>query len=438
MPAPSSRIGWFTAACVLVSNIIGGAIFSSTGFMARDLGDPLLILLLWAVGGVIAIAGAMSYAELGAAMPQAGGDYVYLRQAYGPLVGFLSGWTSFTIGFSAAIAAASVSFAAYVFRVVQLDDNHVLISKVLALGLVWTLTAVHALGIAAGGRLQRVLTTTKVLAIFALIVGGLTLGTGQWSNLTAADPGSDPEAGPIVVALIFVLYAYLGWNVVGYIAGEINDPQRNIPRIVVGGTAFVALIYLLLNVTYFYALPVRALAEPPLLPVAEKAATALWGPVGGRFIAGLLCISIAGGISAMVWAGPRVYWKMASDGVFAAFFSKLHSHTGVPVRAIVLQSLWTSLLILTGTFEQLVIFSGFVLSAFTALTIGSVIVLRRRHPELARPYRVPLYPLVPGIALTVLLIIVGYSLAARPLESAFGAATVLAGLPFYLLWRRAG
>ncbi|MGH9198093.1 MAG: amino acid permease, partial [Acidimicrobiia bacterium] len=185
-----------------------------------------------------------------------------------------------------------------------------------------------------------------------------------------------------------------------------------------------------------YALPVSALAQAPILPVAEKAAAALWGPGSAQVVAALLCVSIAGGVSAMVWAGPRVYWAMAEDGVFPSFFKALTPGTGVPVRAIVLQSAWTSILILTGTFEQLVIFSGFVLSVFTALTLGAVIILRRRHPTLARPYQAPLYPLLPSLPIVILALIIGYSMVHRPLESALGTAMVLSGIPCYAMWRK--
>jgi APA family basic amino acid/polyamine antiporter len=433
-PGGRSKIGWFTAACVLVSNIIGGGIFTTTGFMARDLGDPILILSLWIVGGLLAMAAAISYSELPAAMPRAGGDYVYLRHAYGPFIGFLSGWTSFTVGFGAGIAAASVSFASYALRLVPLADDNSIASKTVALVLVWIMTAVHAAGTGAGGRLQRVLTTTKIVAIVLLIFGGLLFGRGSWDHIVEQSPYTHPGIGPFMVALIFVLYTYLGWNVVGYIAGEIADPQRTIPKIVIGGTVFVALLYVLLNLVYLYALTVTALAQPPILPVAEKAAAALWGPASARFVAALLCVSIAGGVSAMVWAGPRVYWAMAADGIFPSFFKALTPNTGVPVRAIILQSGWTSILILTGTFEQLVIFSGFVLSVFTALTLGAVIVLRRREPALVRPYCTPLYPLLPCVPIAVFVLVIGYSMVHRPLESALGTAIVLSGVPCYAMW----
>lgn len=434
-PAGRRQVGWFTATCVLVSNIIGGGIFTTTGFMARDLGDPVLILALWVVGAGFALAGAMSYGELGAALPQAGGDYVYLRRAYGSLAGFLSGWTSFTIGFGAAIAASAVSFASYFLRVAPIADDNGWAAKGLALLLLWSLTAVHVAGVEAGGRLQRVLTTTKVIAILGLVLGGVSLGSGSWKHFTVRAPDADPGIGALMVALIFVMYSYLGWNVAGYIAGEIAEPGRTLPRIMIGGTAFVGAMYLLLNLVYLYALPVTSLAQPPVLPVAEKAAAALWGPISGRIVAALLCLSIAGAVSAMVWAGPRVYWAMARDGVFASWFAVLDGTTGVPVRAILLQSGWASLLILTSTFEQLVIYGGLVLAVFTAFTVGALIVLRRRQPDLPRPYRVPLYPALPGLLVVLSLIIVGYSLIQRPIESALGLATVLAGIPLYFVWR---
>ena len=262
------------------------------------------------------------------------------------------------------------------------------------------------------------------------------LGAGSWTNLTVRVSEADSGLGAVAIPLIFVLYTYTGWNIAGYIAGEIADPGRTIPRIMIGGTAFVAGIYLLLNLLYFYALPVTALAKPPVLPVAEKVATALWGSTSARLVAALLCISIAAAVSAMVWAGPRVYYAMGRDGFFAAFFTSTSWTSGAPVRAIVLQSAWASFLILTGTFEQLVIYSGLILTTFSALSVGAVVVLRWRDPKLARPYRVPFYPMVPGVFIVASLAITGYTLIHRPLESALGVATILAGMPLYWIWRK--
>jgi APA family basic amino acid/polyamine antiporter len=434
MSRPSSghvtRITWFTAACLLISNIIGGGIFTVTGYLARDLGDPGLILTLWCVGAAIALAGALSYSELGATFPAAGGDYVYLRHAYGPLMGFLSGWVSFTVGFGCAIAASAVSFATYALRMIPgSQDSHA--NSFLALVLVWTLTGLHARGVSTGGWAQRILTTTKVMVLLLLIVGGLTAGAGNWSHLSIRPSGPAPSGGMVGVALIFIFYTYLGWNIVGYIAGEIAYAARDIPTIIIGGTGFVAVLYLLINLVYFYALPVTTMGEPPILPVAEKAAAALWGADSARFMNGLLCISIAGGVSAMVWAGPRIYWAMAEDGVFSPFFSRLDPTTGAPVRAIVLQSIWASVLIISGTFEQLVVFGGSVLALFTGMTVAALFILRRRYPEFARPYRVPLYPVVPGLFVICMAGLIIMSATQRPSEALMGLCTVVSGMIFY-------
>lgn len=428
------QIGGFTAACVLVSNVVGSGIFSTTGFLARDLGDPALILSLWLVGGLLALAGAMSYGELGAALPQAGGDYVYLREAYGPLVGFLSGWASFTVGFGAAMAAAAASFASYVLQLVPLAPESGPAAKAVAMALVWGLTAVHVAGVGPGGFVQRLLTSSKVAAVLLLIVGGLAYGEGSWDHLAAAGPSAGP--GAPVVGLIFILYAYTGWNVAGYIAGEVAEPRRLLPRIMVGGTLFVMALYLALNLLYFYALPVSGLAAPPLLPVAEKAASALLGRPGALLVGVTLCVSIAGAVSAMVWAGARVYYAMACNGVIPTLFSDTAGESGTPHKSILLQSAWASLLILSGTFETLVIYGGVVLMVFSALAVVAVFVLRRGSPELARPYRVPLYPYMPAFYVAIAAVIVTRAAFERPVESGLGAATVLAGVPLYFLWGR--
>jgi APA family basic amino acid/polyamine antiporter len=236
--------------------------------------------------------------------------------------------------------------------------------------------------------------------------------------------------------LVFALYAYSGWNAAAYLAGEITDPARTIPRTMIVGTLFVALLYLMLNGFYFYALPVTELAKPPLLPVADKAARALLGLEAGRFVTAILCLSIAGAVSAMVWAGPRVYYAMAEDGLIPSLFAKIPGTERTPINAILLQSLWASVLILTGTFERLVIYSGIVVMIFSALAVGAVLILRRREPNLLRPYRTPLYPYVPAFYLLVAAVVVGSAFHERPVESSLGIATVLAGIPLYLLWQR--
>ncbi|UCE85698.1 MAG: amino acid permease [Deltaproteobacteria bacterium] len=436
MPADAAlrRVGAFTAACVLVSNAVGSGIFTTTGFLSRDLGDPRLILLLWGLGGVLALAGAMSYSELGAALPRVGGEYVYLRRTFGPLCGFMSGWTSFTIGFSAAIAAAAVSFGHYLLELVP-EGAPRPAPAALALLLVWILTGIHALGVERGGSFQRFITVLKIGGIGLLVAAGFAFGQGRWANVATASAVVEPGLGAGAVGLIFVLYSFSGWNAAGYIAGEIREPGRNLPRAMVGGTLFISALYLAVNLVYFYALPVDALAREPVLPVAEKAAAALFGTTAAQVVVGVLCVSIAGAISSMIWAGPRVYWAMAEDGVAPALLGRT-SRSHAPVHAIALQSLWITVLIVSGTFEQLVVYSGVALALFSALAVGSVIALRRREPDLPRPYRVAFYPWLPLLYIAASLLIAGYATLERPRESLLSIATVLVGIPFYLFWSR--
>jgi basic amino acid/polyamine antiporter, APA family len=436
MKSAAQKIGWFTASCVLVSNIVGGGIFTTTGLMARDLGDPMMILLLWFLGALFALGGAMVYGELGAALPHAGGDYVYLREAYGPLVAFLSGWTSFTIGFGAAVAASAISFSSYALRIVPIEDEQGWVAKGLSLSLLWIATLMHCRGVEAGGRMQLLLTTTKVVAIGGLILGGLAAVVGNGGILLVRPTVQQSTLGASAIALVIVIYCYLGWNVAGYIAGDIVDPRRTLPKIMIGGTAFVAAIYLLLNVVYLSALSITELASEPIVPVAEKTAAALWGPKSGRLVAAILCLSIAGAVSAMTWAGPRVYWAMARDGMISPWLAQLHPRTAVPARAIVFQSLWASLLILSGTFEQLLVYSGLVLSLFMALTLSTIFQLRRTIAMSPDQYRAPFYPFLPAVLVIGAVTLVIYSLAQRPAESLYGTATVLAGIPLYYFWRR--
>ena len=404
--------------------------------MARDIGDPWLILLLWGAGALVALTGAMCYSELGAAFPFVGGDYVYLREAYHPFVAFLSGWASFTVGFGAAIAAGAMGFASYVLQLVPSEADSTFLSKGFALALIWSLTVVHVAGVGPGGLLQQLLTVLKIGAILLLIVGAFTVGHGDWQHMVMTSRKPDVGPGALVVSFIFVTYAYSGWNAAGYIAGEMINPTRSIPRTMIGGTLLVGTVYVVLNVVYFYALPVQALAAPPLMPVAEKVAVGMFGPTAAHFVTIMLCISIAGAVSAMIWTGPRVYYAMARDGFLPGFFSETENNHGTPVRSIVLQSLWVTVLVLSGSFEQLVIYSGLIITAFTALTVGAVIILRQRRPELVRPYQVPFYPVLPVCYILVAGVIMLFLSAEKPVETFWACLTLSAGIPLYFLMRK--
>jgi APA family basic amino acid/polyamine antiporter len=261
-------------------------------------------------------------------------------------------------------------------------------------------------------------------------------GQGNWAHLSFSDAQTSPSIGLSIVSLIFALYAYSGWNAAVYLAGEVIEPARTIPRALISGTLFVIGLYLALNIFYFYALPVTDLAQPPLLPVASKVSVALLGADAARFVTMILCLLITGTMSAMVWAGPRVYYAMAKDGLIPAYFSRTSGARSTPINATLLQSLWASVLIVSGSFEQLVIYSGTVLTIFSGLSVGAVLVLRHKEPDLPRPYRTPFYPFVPGFFILMSMVIIWNAVSERPLEAGLGIATVLAGTPLYLLWRR--
>jgi APA family basic amino acid/polyamine antiporter len=423
-------VSTYTAACLLVSNAVGSGIFTTTGFLARDLGDPLWILALWVAGGALALAGAVSYAELAAALPRSGGEYVYLRRAFGPLAGFLSGWTSFTTGFGAAIAAGAASFGA--FAADLLADA--LAPEWLGTALVWALTAVHARGVGPGGRLQRALTVAKVGGIALFVCAGLGAGEGRVENFVQGT-GAAPRPGALATGLVFVLFAFSGWNAAAYVAGEMRDPTREVPRALVLGTLVVTALYLALNLTYLYALPVADLAREPVLPVAAKAAAALFGPAASRLVDAALCVSIAGAVSAMTFAGPRVYAAMARDGALPAALAGQRAG-GPPVRALVLQSGFATLLLASGSFESLVVWGGITLALSSALAVVAVLWLRAREPALARPYRATGYPWTPLAFVLGALLVVGHAALERPVEVGWALATVAAGVPLYHIGRK--
>ena len=443
------NVGLLTATSLVIANVIGAGIYTTPGFLARDLGSPFAVLAIWVLGAILALAGALSYSELGAAYPEAGGEYVYLREAFGPLWGYLSGWTSFFAGFAAPIAAATIGFAAYLAHFSPgLVPGNILWStslgplpirlsggQIVALIALWLLSLTHLSGMRRGGQLQVLLTVGKVASIAALIILGLWLGHGDWGNFHSGPQGLLPKGvyHSSAVSLIFVLYCYMGWNAAAYIAGEVREPHRTLPQSLLAGTAIVTVFYLGLNMLFLYGLGIDGMSG--VLQVGEKASQALFGPMATHLVAAMMALSILASASAMIAVGPRVYFAMASDGLFPKSLAGVHSHYQSPSASILSQAAWTSVLILTGTFEALIVYSGFVLVFFSALAVASLIVLRLRRPELARPFRVPLYPWTPLIFVGFSIWILIYTLWGRPLESSLGIATVLLGLP-YFYWRR--
>jgi APA family basic amino acid/polyamine antiporter len=401
--------------------------------MARDVGDAGVILALWGLGGLLCLAGALAYAELGAALPRSGGEYVYIGRAYGPVWGHLSGWTSLTLGFGAAVAAAAVAFAELLAEGLG-GSAAGLDRRVVALALVWALTAVHLCGVGAGGRFQQTMTWLKVAGIVLVFGTVLVLAGDALPEAAPMRPAPAAGLGAMAVSLIFVLYAFSGWNAAGYIAGEMARPAVDLPRAVVGGTLFVALLYLAVNVAYLRALPIQALGAEPVLPVAEKVVTAVLGEAATAPFSLLLCLSIAGSASAMIWVGPRVYREMAADGGLPAWLA-VHSRREVPARALVAQALWISLLVTTSGFERLVIYSGLPLAVFSAMAVAAVVVLRVREPGLERPFRTPLTPCLAFAYVVALSGTAIWAAMERPFEAGIALATVAAGLVPWRLYR---
>ena len=430
----------------MVSNVIGGGIFLLPAFVAQSVTHPWAMLAVWASGGALAFAGAMAYAELAALRPRAGGEYVYLREAFGPLAGFLTGWTSFIAGFSGAIAASAVGLASYLsrfvpaagdatpFLILPLGPFQIVVSPqaLVAIAVIAMLSTVHMFGLGPGRIVQNLLAGAKVALLVGFVALGFGLGDGDIAHFGA---GGAVSPALWVLALIPVMFSYSGWNAAAYVAEEMRDPGRNVPLALGLGTAAVVVIYLLLNALYVYALPVAEFATVDVR-VVDAAADRLFGPVTAGPFAAASVVMIAASISAMVLAGPRVYYAMARDGQFPAFAARLDQKYRTPSLAIVAQGTWASLLVLTGRFEQLVEYTGFAIVLFAGIAVASLFVLRRRHPDEPRPFRAWGYPVAPFVFAAASALIVMNALWRSPATSGAGVLVILAGLPVYALMRR--
>jgi len=421
-------LGWQETAAVVVANMIGVGAFTTSGFIARETGSPWLLLGLWIAGGMIALMGALAYAELGAALPHAGGDYVYLREAYGPCIAYLSGWTSFFAGFSGALAAALLAFASYCSvlapRLAALDP------RVFAILTLWLLTAVHLAGTSWGGKLQSLLSLATATLIVGLVAAGFTIGHGSAAHFISRAPAQ----GHLAVSLIYVLYAYSGWNSAGYLAGEIVEPARNLPRALIWGTVCVSVLYLALNALYVWAMPISAMSG--VLPVAQKAVALALGSQASQLVAALIAVAVLSSAGAMAMAGSRIYFAMARGGAIPATLGRTGSGSG-PAAAIVLQAVWASVLIgVFGVFEQVVVYVGFAITIFSAATVAAVVALRVSRPAMPRPFRMPAALWLAPIYVAISLCIAAYTAVSRPAETFLGLITVAAGLPIYWLMSR--
>ncbi|MFO8049469.1 MAG: amino acid permease [Desulfosudaceae bacterium] len=445
------EIGLFSATVLVIANMIGTGIFTTSGFIMAELGDPRIMLLCWLCGGLFALCGALCYGELGARFPRAGGEYVFLRESFGRPMAFLSGWISLVVGFSAPIAAAAIAFATYGFRAFgaagdsgwrfSLGDVEVLVFSpvtLTAVAIILVFSLVHYHSLLTGSRVQNALTVFKILFIIIFIAAGFWVGQGSFAHFHKTIPVSTSPAEQFAVSLIFVSFAFSGWNAAAYLGGEIKNPTRNIPAALLMGTVFVVLLYLLLNVVYVYALPAGAMSG--VMEVGAAAATALFGEGISRLFIGAVALGILSVLSAMIMAGPRVYYAMAADGVFFRPFGKVNRRHKTPSSSIFLQAAIASLMVITTSFNALLIYIGFTLALFAMLTVIGLMRIRIRQGR-TKGYRTPAYPLPPLLFILGSAWIIFFSIKSRPLASLFGLGTIAAGLLlyFYFAYRiRAG
>lgn len=441
---PRHRLAAGSATAVVVANMIGTGVFTTAGFIIRDMGSPWLLLLAWLLGGLFALTGALCYGELGVRYPRAGGEYVFLRASFGEAAGFLAGWISLLVGFSAPIAAAAVACGAYLLAgtswnsggwVLHLQGWPVLhltpvnlVATLLILGFSW----VHSHSLALGSRLQNLLTLFKVALIVVFIGAALLTGRGSWTHLGPWPGVTTIFSGSFASSLIFISFAYSGWNAAAYLGEEIDRPQRTLPLALIGGTLLVTGLYLGLNLVFVYALPPAAMAG--VLEVGEKAALALFGSVLSQVMAKAIALGLLSLISVMILTGPRVYLAMARDGLFFPAVARLSGPHHTPRAAILLQAGLAILLVLTATFEKLLLFIGVTLSVFSLLTVVGLLRLRSRQPP-SPGYRTPGYPLTPLLFIAGQLYVIGYFIAQNPLVAAASLGAILIGLFLYLLFR---
>ena len=441
------ELGLFDATMLIVGNIIGIGIFVTTGEIAQTLPTPGGILLIWLLGGLLALAGALSYAELAASLPYSGGDYIYLRQAYGSLVGFLSGWSSFLVTFSGSIALLAVVFTAFMaFFFPILSQDNILFSvgilgfpvqlslgHIFSIVVVLLLSAVHYLGVGMGTAVQNLLTLLKVGSLLGIILLGVFFGKGNLGNFSPLfDLGKMSNPGLLGLAFIPVIFTYAGWNAITYMAGEVKEPERNLPRALLWANLLIILLYLAINVIYFYGVPVEKMKGA--IRVSEVATTALFGYQTSAWITAIITISILGALNVTIMIGPRVYYAMARDGLFFNSLTRVHPRFYTPSNAIVIQALWSSVLIITGTFNFLLNYVSVIIALFSALTVASLVVMRLKRPELKRPYKIWGYPAVPLLFVAANLGIAAATLWEKPEDALRGFGIVALGIPAYLFW----
>lgn len=421
------RLGGMTAIFLVIANMIGTGVFTTTGFLIRDIPSPTAVLIGWIFGGLLALCGALSYAELTAALPKNGGEYQLLGRIYHPLLGFVAGFISLIVGFSAPIAASAIAFAKYTAAIFGLSAPQ----SLTAITLVIALSLMHAWHVRAGSNVQNIFTAAKVALIAIYILLGFVKGQGHhvFGVSTLHQPMVDSIlSSPFAIGLIYISFSYSGWNGAAYLAGEIKSPERNLPFALIMGTTVVTVLYALLNYVFLTAAPAQELAGK--VEIGHIAAVALFGQKAGDLLSGMIALALVSSVSAMVMAGPRVYQAMGDDNRVLHILNLRSTHGG-PFNAIALQGIVAIVMILTSTFEVLLSYIGFTLSLFSGLTVLGVFVLRAKEPDLARPYRAWGYPFTPALFIILSLWMAGHILWQQPLVGLAGLGTIILGSVLY-------
>lgn len=426
------QLGLLDATMINVGTIIASAIFLVPSEIAANLGASSLMLLVWVVGGVVSLLGALSVSELGAAMPKAGGQYVYLTEAYGPVWGYLFGWTSGVVINPASIAAIAVAFATYLGHFVPLDAGDI---KAVAVGSIVALTALNSVGVKPGAVTQNVLTLLKIALVAFLIVICFVLPGGGAVNYQPVWPDATLGSlvGPFGVAMVAALWAYDGWIEVCYVGGEVRDPGRNLPRAIVLSTLITIVLFCLVTAAYTYVLSPAKMAQSPL--VAADAAKVTLGTAGAGLVAATILISTLGANNGIVLTAARVPYAMARDGVLPAWLAGVHPRFLTPMPSLIAQAVISIALTLGGSYAQLFTYVVFAQFLFYAVACAAVVRLRHAAPDLARPYRTWGYPVTPIVFIAFATWLVVNTIVEKPGDSAVGAALIVAGLPIYF-WQR--
>jgi APA family basic amino acid/polyamine antiporter len=436
------KLGLFPLTNIVIANMIGAGIFTTSGLLMKDLHHPVVMLGLWLAGGLIALCGALSYGELGAAFPQAGGEYAFLSRLYHPVLGFLSGWVSFFVGFSAPIAASAIGFSEYLTRafpgllhpgLFPGASEAPIMKKLFAILIIAAFTFLHTRGLEAGARVQNALTGLKILLIVGLVAAGFAFGKGSLAHLTAAAPFHFDFTGikTMGLSLMWIMFAYSGWNASAYVGSEVRDPSRNLPRSLLLGTAVVMVLYAALNLFYIYAIPPAQMEG--VISVAGLAAGNLFGKSAGTVLSLLISFALFSSLSAYLILGPRVYYSMARDGIFFKSIARVDPKRCVPTRSIVLQGGIAVAMVFLGTFEQLLTYMGFSLGIFPLLAVLGVFKLRRSGQSAVK---LPGYPVASAVYLIIGAAILVLAFLRAPVESLVAIATALAGIPIYLFFKR--